>query len=51
VVVVSDLDERRRGFALGAADFLLKPLVREILLESASRGHHQSRSDALPRCD
>ncbi|HEV7669280.1 MAG TPA: PAS domain S-box protein [Thermoanaerobaculia bacterium] len=37
VVVVSDLDERRRGFALGAADFLLKPLVREILLEVVAR--------------
>ncbi len=37
VVVVSDLDERRRGFALGAVDFLVKPLVREILLEVVAR--------------
>jgi PAS domain S-box-containing protein len=37
VVVVSDLDERRRGFALGAVDFLVKPPVREILLEVVAR--------------
>ncbi len=37
VVVVSDLDERRRGFALGAVEFLVKPLVREILLEVVAR--------------
>ncbi|HXU29502.1 MAG TPA: response regulator, partial [Thermoanaerobaculia bacterium] len=37
VVVVSDLDERRRGFALGAVDYLIKPPVREILLEVVAR--------------
>ncbi len=42
VVVVSDLDERRRGFSLGAVDFLVKPLVREILLEVVARHAPQS---------
>ena len=42
VVVVSDLDERRRGFALGAVDFLVKPPVREILLEVVARHAPQS---------
>ncbi len=37
VVVVSDLDERRRGFSLGAVDFLVKPVMREILLEVVAR--------------
>ena len=29
VVVVSMVDERGRGFALGAADYLVKPVSRE----------------------
>src|SRR5207253_768303 len=32
IVVVSMLDERGKGFALGAADYLVKPVQREALL-------------------
>ncbi|WP_411285432.1 response regulator [Lapillicoccus sp.] len=37
VVVVSVLPERGRGFALGAADYLVKPVAREDLVASVRR--------------
>jgi signal transduction histidine kinase/CheY-like chemotaxis protein len=37
VVVVSMLDERGRGFALGAAEYLVKPVAKEQLLAALSR--------------
>jgi CheY-like chemotaxis protein len=37
VLVVSMLDERGKGFALGAADYLVKPVGREELLEALAR--------------
>ena len=37
VVVVSMLDERSKGFALGAADYLVKPVQRESLLATLRR--------------
>jgi CheY-like chemotaxis protein/two-component sensor histidine kinase len=37
VIVVSIVDERGKGFALGAADYLVKPLRREDLLAALSR--------------
>ena len=37
VVVVSMLDERGKGFALGAADYLVKPVGREELLAALRR--------------
>jgi signal transduction histidine kinase/DNA-binding response OmpR family regulator len=37
VVVVSMLDERGKGFSLGAADYLVKPVQREALLETLRR--------------
>jgi signal transduction histidine kinase/CheY-like chemotaxis protein len=37
VVIVSTLDERGRGFALGASDYLLKPVDREALLGTLER--------------
>jgi len=37
VVVVSVLPERGRGFALGAADYLVKPVSREGLLGAVWR--------------
>jgi len=37
VVVVSIIDERGRGFALGAADYLLKPVDREVLARVIQR--------------
>jgi len=44
VVIESVLAEQRRGFLLGASDYLVKPLDRKRLLESLSR-HAQARSD------
>ena len=37
VVVVSMVDERGRGFALGAADYLVKPVSREDVLAALTR--------------
>jgi PAS domain S-box-containing protein len=37
VVVVSIMDERGRGFSLGAADYLLKPVDREVLVRVIQR--------------
>jgi CheY-like chemotaxis protein/anti-sigma regulatory factor (Ser/Thr protein kinase) len=37
VVIVSMLDERGKGFALGAADYLVKPVLREALLATLER--------------
>jgi CheY-like chemotaxis protein len=37
VVIVSMLDERGRGFALGAADYLVKPVGRDDLLAALRR--------------
>jgi signal transduction histidine kinase/ActR/RegA family two-component response regulator len=37
VVVVSILDERGKGLALGAAEYLVKPVSREELLEALAR--------------
>ena len=37
VVIVSMLDERGRGFALGAADYLVKPVARDEVVATLSR--------------
>jgi signal transduction histidine kinase/DNA-binding response OmpR family regulator len=37
VIVVSMLDERGKGFALGAADYLVKPVGREDVVSAVSR--------------
>jgi CheY-like chemotaxis protein len=37
IVVVSMLDERGKGFALGAADYLVKPVQRDALLTTLRR--------------
>jgi CheY-like chemotaxis protein len=37
VVIVSMLDERGRGFALGAADYLVKPVTRDDVVATLSR--------------
>jgi CheY-like chemotaxis protein len=37
VVVVSILDERGRGLALGAAEYLVKPVSREGVLKALAR--------------
>jgi DNA-binding response OmpR family regulator len=37
VIIVSILDERPRGLAAGAADYLVKPLARDDLLKALRR--------------
>jgi signal transduction histidine kinase/DNA-binding response OmpR family regulator len=37
VIIVSMLDERGKGFALGAADYLVKPVAREQVLAALER--------------
>jgi signal transduction histidine kinase/CheY-like chemotaxis protein len=37
VVIVSMVDERNRGLALGAADYLVKPVTRDELLQALTR--------------
>jgi len=37
VIVVSILDERGRGYALGADDYLVKPVARDLLVDSLRR--------------
>jgi CheY-like chemotaxis protein len=41
VVIVSMLDERGAGFALGAAEYLVKPVVRDELLAALARWMEQ----------
>ena len=43
VVVVSMLDERGKGLALGAVEYLVKPVGREELLEALERCAEESR--------
>ena len=44
IIIVSINDQKQVGFALGAADYLIKPIQRPALLE-AIRKHVQKRSD------
>jgi DNA-binding response OmpR family regulator len=37
VVIVSMLDQRGKGFALGATDYLVKPVERDEVLEALAR--------------
>jgi ActR/RegA family two-component response regulator len=37
VVVVSIIDERAKGIALGAAEYLVKPIGRDDLLQALER--------------
>ena len=41
VVILTIVDDRRTGFALGAADYLLKPIDRGVLLATLDRFRHQ----------
>ena len=43
VVMMTVIDDRSRGIALGADDFLVKPVTRERLLKSMSRYQKKSR--------
>ena len=44
VVIVSMLDERLTGLALGAADYLVKPVSREQVLRRAGPGRRAAAS-------
>jgi signal transduction histidine kinase/DNA-binding response OmpR family regulator len=44
VVILTIVDDRRTGFALGAADYLLKPIDRGVLLATLDRFRHQQPS-------
>jgi CheY-like chemotaxis protein len=37
VVIVSIVDNKRMGFALGASDYIVKPVARELLLETIQK--------------
>jgi DNA-binding response OmpR family regulator len=46
VIIVSILDDRRLGFSLGAADYMVKPVAKEVLLkrlQSLERGTRITR--------
>ena len=45
IIVVSFLDQKRTGFALGAADYLIKPVDKAVLLQSI-RKHIQPKKNA-----
>ena len=47
IIIVSIVDQKQVGFALGAADYLIKPIRKPVLLETI-RKHvpHQADDDA-----
>ncbi|ANK79438.1 MAG: hypothetical protein TEF_00525 [Rhizobiales bacterium NRL2] len=45
VIVQTIVDDRRQGFELGAADYLVKPVDREALLEAVGRANDAPRRD------
>ncbi|RVU42591.1 PAS domain-containing hybrid sensor histidine kinase/response regulator [Lujinxingia sediminis] len=47
VVMVSMIDDRNIGFALGATDYLVKPIQRDRLLKTLSRFHPEEGASAL----
>jgi CheY-like chemotaxis protein len=49
VVVASVVDERPRGLALGAAEYLLKPVRRDDLLEALRRVGAVPAAESDPR--
>src|SRR6202035_3851201 len=44
IIIISVVDQKQVGFALGAADYLIKPIRKEALLQSI-RKHVPSRAD------
>jgi CheY-like chemotaxis protein len=50
VVVVSIVDEQGRGFTLGAADYLLKPVDRDVLVRVIQRVVRKNAQDHRGRC-
>jgi PAS domain S-box-containing protein len=51
ILIVSVLDERKMGFALGATDYLLKPIGREALLDSVRKYVPQGQTGPVLVCD
>jgi len=49
VIILSIVDQKQVGFALGAADYLIKPVRRAALLE-AIRRHVPSPTRIRPSC-
>ena len=48
VIIVSVVDEKQPGFALGAAEYLVKPISKKVLIE-AIRRHVRSRLEGSTR--
>jgi CheY-like chemotaxis protein len=48
VIIVSIVDQKRIGFALGAADYLVKPIQKPILLETLRRHLHSHKDTGGP---
>jgi DNA-binding response OmpR family regulator len=46
VIIVSIVDNKRMGFALGAADYIVKPVSRDVLLEKIRK--HVKPADQKP---
>ncbi len=47
VVMVTFVDEQQKGFALGAADYLVKPIDRKLLMSVVNRFKAPENSEAL----
>jgi DNA-binding response OmpR family regulator len=51
IVIVSVVDERKMGFALGATDYLLKPIGRDALLDSIRKHVAPAQTGPVLVCD
>jgi CheY-like chemotaxis protein len=49
VIIVTVVDERELGLALGAADYIVKPIRRQTLLQSLARHVARPSGDGRPR--
>ena len=47
VIITSVLDEKKMGFALGASDYLVKPVAKEALLQSIRKHVHSMSSGRI----
>ena len=45
IVIVSIVDDKNMGFALGAADYLVKPVTKQVLLQSVNKQLGKSLGD------
>ncbi|MBI2815869.1 MAG: response regulator [Acidobacteria bacterium] len=48
VIIVSIVDRKSRGFALGAAEYLVKPVSREALVRAVEKHVHTKQGQRLP---